>query len=216
MIILLFLLTCKATAQQEIGLRIGANLGHLNFTNSLGEETETLKSKSGIFVSLLLSKKIGSQQKGGKYRGYGNQGRHRNPFQHEVLFGVGFKSTTIEDVEINAPKKFNLSYTSSSVSYRFTATIKDIGMFGGVGVVGDYMISGTQFNNGTPLDISSQIKRFNASIMAEAGLSFSMSAGITAVLRISHDLGLSNLEKSADQKAKLSHTQIGLGMFFRI
>ena len=212
----LFMLVARANAQPEIGLRVGSNFGHLSFKNALGEKSETLKSKPGVFATLLLVKQINNQQERGKYRGFGSHRRPKNTFQHKVLLGVGFQTTIIEDLEITAPKKFNLSYTSASISYRFALPTRSVGLFAGAGVVYDYMTTGTQFNNGTPLDITSQVKRSNMSVMAETGFSYSLSASTSVTGRLSHNFGLSNLEKSEGQKAHLSGTEIGLGLYFRI
>jgi hypothetical protein len=205
-------LAFQSLAQNDVGLRLGANFGDLNFTNALGEKSKTLKGNSGVFATLLFATKLNGQKAGakGSYKGFSAP-------QHLLMIGIGFKSTTIEETEIGLPKSWELNYMTSTISYRFIpATNSVLSFFGGVGITNDFLTSGTQLSDNVAYDISNDIKKLNTGIMAESGLVYQVSESAYAALRAAYSLGLSDLEKAADQKATLNHTEISLSLFFKM
>lgn len=203
-IILLFSLH-RTNAQRWVGVGIGANQSQLQYTNSLGIKDENLRGLPGVNASFFFLQRVSKKK------------AKRFPPKTILSTEFGYKSIKIKDTKSSLLSTWSLQYLTGNIILRKHINSKHaVNAFYGGGLALDYLLSGSQTEGFEQFDLTEDLKRSNTSLTAEFGITYFQSHDSFSELKFSYLRGLSNLEKSNDQKALLSAFKISGSVFFEL
>ncbi len=192
-------------SQNWIGLSIGGNQTFIEFQNTSGQASNELKGIPGITATshfqIPLSKINNLSLKGASI----------------VNLEVGYKSTKIIDGGSSQQASWSLNQlTSGATLRRHLKSNSELIPFYELGLSLDYMLRGTQTLGFEQFDLKENLLSTNLSIQSGLGLQYEISYDANATLLLGYLHGISDIEKDADQQARLNGLRISIGIYFTI
>lgn len=203
LIVILSLTSLSGSTQSWVGLGIGASTSRLEFTGTDGIRNRDLAGLPGVSTSFFYQQKVSK--------------KNQKKFSSKTVLSteLGFKSARIKDRESSLLTTWSMQYLTGNLTLRRRVGSKHkVNSFYGVGLFTDYLLSGTQNKGFEQFDLTNDLRRRVAGVIAEFGLSYYHSDDSYSTLKLSYLHGISNLEKDPGQKAFLYVLKISASVFF--
>lgn len=206
-IILLVLVSFQVGwSQTSVGFSIGGTMGQLRFKDTAEGKSRThLSGVPGLTATAFYFLDLGP-----RYRLMSNA-------YNTLGVEVGYKSHNFIDRANSLVTMWNLQYATGQLLYRYTAKSDgDVRPFLGGGLAVDYLYAGTQSTGFSQFNLVDDLLPLSYSLVAEAGISYTVSGEAYATLRLGYLRGLSNVEKDEGQQAMIDSFRLSVTLFFNL